>query len=115
MCKFVLAAYINDPFFCAKLAISCDSIGVGLIFPDSSEDCNHSDCILLDLDDQKIDAFQIVKSSLINSEIIIGLTQDLSKTIHTRAIKSGFSIVFPKNYFCKNLSKITNHLSVKIK
>ncbi len=110
MSEFKIAAFINDATFSANLAHTCNSLGYGLSFPELDERSLTGNCAIIDLNDQRLNPFELGKSLKENDIVVFGLVNRLNKTLQKKATDSGFDLVFPKSLFCKNLSVIVNQV-----
>ena len=74
---------------------------------------NHSlteSCVIIDLNDQRLNPFELGKSLKDNDIVVFGLVNRLNKTLQKKATEAGFDLVFPKSLFCNNLGVIANQV-----
>ena len=110
MQEFKIAAFINDATFSANLAHMCNSLGYGLSFPKIDQYSLIENCAIIDLNDQRLNPFELGKSLKENNIVVFGLVNRLNKTLQKKANDAGFDLVFPKSLFCKNLGVIVNQV-----
>lgn len=110
MPEFRIAAFINDATFSANLAHACNSMGFGLSFPEIDKYSLTENCAIIDLNDQRLNPFELGKLLKDNDIVVFGLVNRLNKTLQKKATEAGFDLVFPKSLFCKNLGVIANQV-----
>lgn len=110
MSDFKIAAFINDATFSTNLAYTCNNLGYGLSFPKLENYSFTENCVIIDLNDQGINPFDLCKKIKESDIVVFGLVNRLNKTLQRKANEAGFDLVFPKSLFCKNLSIIANQV-----
>ena len=110
MLDFKIAAFINDPNFSANLAYVCHSLGYRLSFPKLENYSFVENCVIIDLNDQGLNPFDLCKKIKESDIVVFGLVNRLNKTLQKKANEAGFDLVFPKSLFCKNLSVIASQV-----
>ena len=110
MSEFKIAAFINDATFSANLAYTCNSLGYGLSFPELEDYAFSDNCVIIDLNDETLNPFELCKTFQKKNIVVFGLVNRLNKILQKKATEAGFDLVFPKSLFCKNLSVIASQV-----
>ncbi len=94
----------NESDFCMNIAHENSSLEYNLNFPINIKDLDHvkSDIVIVDLNDNSFNSFEILKKDF----ILIGVMNKLNKKIEKMARVNGYDIVFTKKIFISNYKMI---------
>tara|TARA_Y100001970_G_scaffold30319_1_gene37657 strand:- start:822 stop:1211 length:390 start_codon:yes stop_codon:yes gene_type:complete len=117
--QFNINVFSDDAVFCTSLATECNKYGFNLSFYED-KDIGSDEFIekslvsvnIIDLDRQGFDNMKAAKKLRITSNLpIFGVFATFSKSVATRAEKSGFDLVFTKSMLIKSIKRVIIHIA----